>query len=70
MHYALASAILHGPDKAPLYSLTLNNVLEGGLLRTNEAFRFWRSLPDGGHRIYSYDSDITECWKKLIYIVD
>ena len=54
MHYALASAILHGSDKAPLSSLSLNNVQEGGLLASGENFhmgikvdgfvRSWRDL--------------------------
>lgn len=43
MHYALASAILHGSKKAPLSSLTLNNVQEGGLLASGENY-------DMGHR--------------------
>lgn len=34
MHYALASCILHGVEKAPIISLDLNNIQEGGLLST------------------------------------
>ncbi len=37
MHYALASAILHGSNKAPLISLSLNNVQEGGLFASGRA---------------------------------
>ena len=38
MHYALASAILHGLDKAPLDSLVLENLLERGRLKTGDNF--------------------------------
>jgi hypothetical protein len=40
MHYAFASAILHGPGKAPLDYLELNNVQEGGLLESGANFRW------------------------------
>lgn len=60
MHYALVSAILHGPDKAPLYSLTLDNVLEEGLLRATTAFRFSHTISNGGGWAHNDPSDITE----------
>lgn len=46
MHYAVATAILHGPNKPDLISLSLNNVQEGGLVRergrtSGENFRWW-----------------------------
>ncbi|KAF4630431.1 hypothetical protein G7Y89_g7709 [Cudoniella acicularis] len=39
MHYAFASTILHGPNKAPLHSLTLDKVQEGGLLSSGDNCR-------------------------------
>ena len=47
VHYNLASSILHGDDKAPLRSLTINNVFEGGLLCGGEIFRCWRAISEG-----------------------
>ena len=47
MHHDLASAILHGPDKAPLHSLTIKNVFEGGLLCGGAIHRFWRAISEG-----------------------
>jgi hypothetical protein len=38
MHFALATAILHGANKASLTSLSLNNVQEGGLLSSGANF--------------------------------
>ncbi|KAJ5578384.1 uncharacterized protein N7459_007348 [Penicillium hispanicum] len=39
MHYALASAILHGPQQAPLECLSLENLLECGCLKTGQNFQ-------------------------------
>lgn len=39
MHYALASAILHGPNKSPLEHLDLRNVLERGRFHTGQNFQ-------------------------------
>jgi hypothetical protein len=38
MHYAFASAVLHGPGKAQLFSLDLNNVQEGGHLASGKNY--------------------------------
>lgn len=51
MHYALASAILHGEGKAPLTSLEINNLQEGGLLSTGENFSL---------RVYRHGSERRE----------
>ncbi|KAJ5825608.1 hypothetical protein N7474_002746 [Penicillium riverlandense] len=39
MHYALASAILYGPNKVPLQSLALCNLLERGRLKSGDNFQ-------------------------------
>ncbi|KAJ5899532.1 hypothetical protein N7495_004276 [Penicillium taxi] len=39
MHHALASAILHGPQQAPLKCLSLNNLLEAGCLKDGQNFQ-------------------------------
>ena len=67
MHYALASAILHGSSKAPLTSLNLDNVIEGGLIRSpalqcSQGYRFAYTLPDGHGWGYNDYSLIKEDW--------
>lgn len=45
MHYTLASSILHGDSKTSLISLTLDNIVEGGLIydpETKQSVRFLR----------------------------
>ncbi len=67
MHHALASAILHGPDKAPLHSLTLNNVLERGLLRAKTAFRFLYAVRNGVGLSCNDPFNVTEDWPKVTF---
>ena len=46
MHYTLATSILHGESKTSLISLTLDNIVEGGLIydpETKQSVRFLRS---------------------------
>ncbi|KAI9930817.1 hypothetical protein MW887_011575 [Aspergillus wentii] len=43
MHYALASAILHGQDKAPLTSLRIGCLLERGRVRSGENYIYRKS---------------------------
>lgn len=48
MHYALSSAILHGPQKAPLESLSIHSLHERGRFRSGQNYRVVRGHTAGG----------------------
>lgn len=47
-HYSLSSAILHGPQKAPLESLSIHSLHERGRFRSGQNYRVVRGHTAGG----------------------
>lgn len=61
MHFEFASAILHGPGKSHLKSLTLNNVQEGGRLASGENFRY-KLWPENEYPKMFDPTELSEIW--------
>lgn len=60
MHYTLASSILHGDSEVPLISLTLDNIVEGGLIYDPETKQSSSPQHYASDRIPSYTTE--EIW--------